>query len=45
MMAECLYKTSKVHLALKLYDILFDAHKVFEILDTQEQAIRKDPKK
>lgn len=45
MMAECLYKNSKVHLALKLYDILFDAHKVFEILDTQEQAIRKDPKK
>jgi hypothetical protein len=31
-MAECLCKFNKFELALKVYDCLFDGHKVIELL-------------
>jgi len=40
-MADCLTKNRKLEIARELYDFLFDAHKVFEILNMEEAEVRK----
>lgn len=43
-MAECLFKNNQTGLALQLYDILFDGHKVLQILEADDTKYKK-PKK
>ena len=42
LIAECLYKQNKLELAASLFDLIFDAYKVFEILDAEQVIMRKN---
>ena len=45
LMAELVQKNNHYNLAIKLYDSIFDVHKIMEIMEIKEEKIRKQGKK